>query len=283
MTIQIKSANRLSTVYIQNGRRYLGTLVRGTGSCGTTATAPTLAADGKSSESIAVGATANLAASDTGTIPSCQLPVTVKLAGTQTSGGSGTISYSCAHLPCSQPVSQSSAGTWRYVATLYGAKGQALGTSSAVTVTWSRPISSIMVSSSGAGTVSQPYNAGPGSTTCATDGTTHNTACGGAALYEFNTGYNGGCKLNQEVNVQGDATISASINQALPSGQQLVIVYDSGNPSDPEFQKCLPGYSTSLGCVIAATSGQSTQVDIPIPTDKSNWGGVHYLTMIAEY
>jgi hypothetical protein len=125
-----------------------------------------------------------------------------------------------------------------------------------------------------------PYNPGPGSTTYYYSGAQNGTTtCGGAATHDTT----GICDLNQSVNVQSSgATITATISHPVPSGQKLVIVYDSGNAADPEFQKCLPGYNTGLGCVVAATTGQSTQFTVPIITSKGDYGGMHWLEMAAE-
>ncbi len=236
----------------------------------------TLLADGKTSESVRAGTTVTL--SEHGTVPSSEAPFTIKVVGSS-SGGNAT--YTCTMAPCQQQVSQSSASTWRYQATVYGKSGNALATSGSVSVAWTAPPSaSISISSSGAGPVTGPQNPGPGSTTYYYTGVQNGTTtCGGAAVHDTT----GICDLNQSVNVQSNgATITATVSQPLASGQKLVIVYDSGNAADPEFQKCLPGYSVGLGCVIAAATGQSTQVTIPIPTSKGDFGGLHYLEMAAE-
>ena len=150
-------------------------------------------------------------------------------------------------------------------------------TSTSTSTTPSSP--AIVAASSGAGPTNPPNNVGAGWTTFYYGGPQNGTTtCGGAAMNPHSQD----CTLNQAVNVQGNATISAAVSQSLASGQQLVIVYDSGNGADPEFQQCLPGYTVALGCVIAATTGQYVTVQIPIPSSKSNWGGVHYLSMIAE-
>lgn len=131
---------------------------------------------------------------------------------------------------------------------------------------------SIAVSSSNGG-LSTYYFAGPNKAT---------TICTAGATLVTSTGFGGDCQIDQAVGGK-PALITAKIGQPVPSGQQLVIIYDSGNGADPEFMNCLSVQpAPALGCVIKATKTQSTSVRIPIPAHKSDYGGVHYLDVIAE-